>query len=283
MVSAVITRPTDGFAEIAGRRFHYLDWGAPDRPAVLLLHGFNQTSHSWDELAARAAGDGLRLVALDQRGHGDSDRAVDGDYGRESMADDPVHLADALGIERFAVIGMSMGAVHAILAAVRHPDRTCALVIVDYAPEVEARGVSAIVQLAALRWSSFEDAVRAMHAFNPRRSIENIRERLSHSLREHDGVWTWKVDAAGLAQHPRSREGPESMWRAIAQVGCPTLLVRGGKSDLLEPAVADRLVASLRAGELVTIPGAGHSVAGDAPDAFYRAVSPFLGQHLVSR
>lgn len=71
-----------------GLRFHLVDRGRPGDPAVLLLHGFNQTARSWDEFAERIAADGFRAVAIDQRGHGDSDRAPGGDYSRESMADE---------------------------------------------------------------------------------------------------------------------------------------------------------------------------------------------------
>jgi esterase len=272
------------FIELAGRRFHYLDHGAAARPGVVLLHGFNQTCHSWDELSPRLAADGFRVVALDQRGHGDSDRAADGDYGREAMADDVARLADALAIERFTVVGMSMGAVHAALATVRHAERVSGLVLVDWAPEVEARGVRAIAQVAALSFPSFEASVAAMHAFNPRRSLDNLRARLAHSIGEGaDGLWRWKVDAAGLGAHPRFREPPETMWRALEQVACPTLVIRGAESDLLDEASAARLTQTLRDGELCTIPAAGHSVAGDNPEAFYRVVAPFIARVAAPR
>jgi pimeloyl-ACP methyl ester carboxylesterase len=271
--------PASRFIELAGQRLHYLDWGEPGRPTVVLLHGFNQTSHSWDEFAQRILLDGLRVIALDQRGHGDSDRALGGDYGREAMADDPVRLAEGLGIERFVVVGMSMGAVHAVLAAARHPQRVDALVLVDWAPEVESRGVELIAQTAQLSWATFDEAVAAMRAFNPRRSEVNIRARLSHSLApDASGLWRWKVDAAGLASHPRFGEPPESMWSAVDQLRCPVLIVRGGASDLLTAEMAERVKARARA-QLVTIEGASHSVAGDRPDEFFAAVAPFVKAH----
>jgi esterase len=267
------------FVDLAGWRFHYLDRGAADAPAVLLLHGFNQTCHSWDEIAPRLVSDGLRVVAMDQRGHGDSDPARDGDYGREAMADDVARLADALAIERFVVVGMSMGAVHAALAAVRHPAHVRGLVLVDWAPEVEARGITAIAQIAALVFPSFEAAVAAMHTFNPRRSIENLRARLARSMREDaDGQWRWKVDAAGLAVHPRFREPPDTMWRALEQIACATLVVRGAESDVLSAAAAERVARTVPRAELCTVAAAGHAVPGDNPDGFYAAIGPFLAR-----
>lgn len=268
--------------ELAGRRFHYLDFGGTNRPAVILLHGFNQTAHSWDEFAPRLAEGGYRTVALDQRGHGDSEPARDGDYGREAMADDVALLADALDIRRFAVVAMSMGAVHASVAAVRHAARIPALVLVDWAPEVDGRGVGMIAQVANLAFPSFEAAVTAMHAFNPRRSLDNLRARLQHSMGEgDDGKWRWKVDAKGLGAHPRFREPAATMWRVLDQIACPTLLVRGAQSDLLTEEVAARVIETIRGARLCTIAGAGHSVAGDSPDAFYAAVEPFLKSTLA--
>ena len=249
---------------------------------MILLHGFNQTCHSWDEFAPRLAEAGYRVVALDQRGHGDSDPARDGDYGRDAMADDVALLADALDIPRFAVIAMSMGAVHASLAAVRHTARIPALVLVDWAPEVDARGVGMIAQVANLAFPSFEAAVTAMHAFNPRRSLENLRARLAHSMGEGaDGKWRWKVDAKGLGAHPRFREPAATMWRVLDQIACPSLLIRGAQSDLLNEEIAARVIQTIRSAELCTIAGAGHSVAGDQPDAFYAAVAPFLARTMA--
>jgi pimeloyl-ACP methyl ester carboxylesterase len=93
-----------------------------------------------------------------------------------------------------------------------------------------------------------------------------------------DGQWRWKVDARGLAAHPRFREPTETMWRALEHVTCPTLLVRGAESDLLNEANAARLKETVRGAELVTVAGAGHSVAGDNPDGFYAAVGPFIAR-----
>lgn len=115
-----------------------------------------------------------------------------------------------------------------------------------------------------------------MHRFNPRRSLDNLRARLSHSLgRDEGGSWRWKVDAAGLAAHPRFSESSDSMWRAVEDLSCPSLVVRGEESDVLSAPAAER-VAGLARGRSVTVAGAGHSVPGDNPEGFYAAVAPFL-------
>lgn len=93
-----------------------------------------------------------------------------------------------------------------------------------------------------------------------------------------DGLWRWKVDAAGLVAHPRFREPPDTMWRALEDVSCPTLVVRGAESDLLNAAAAERVTRTVRGAELCAVPAAGHSVPGDNPDGFYAVVGPFLAR-----
>jgi pimeloyl-ACP methyl ester carboxylesterase len=276
---AMLPAPRDIYVDTTDGRFHCLDWGggANDaRPALLLLHGFNQTAHSWDEVAPRLA-EAYRVVAIDQRGHGETN-AGGGDYGREAMAGDVANIAGALGIAAFALTGMSMGAVHAIVCATRAPHVRC-LAIVDYAPEIEARGVSAIRAMCARSWATFEDAVLDMHRFNPRRTLDNIRQRLRHSLRQApDGSWRWRVDPA-LAENERFHDSADVMWRFVESVPCPTLMIRGAESDILSDAAAGEMVRRLRRPEAVTVAGAGHTVAGDQPDAFCDAMLPFLDRH----
>lgn len=252
------------------------EWG--DRAAAqtqLLLHGFNQTAHSWSEYAALAH-ERARLVALTQRGHGASMRSATQDYSRQAMVDDVLGVADALELERFVLIGMSMGAVHAITFAAQNPDRVERLVIVDYAPVVETVGIDKIKMMVTMRWDSLDAAVAAVRMFNPRRSEANIRERLSHTMAEQDdGRWGWVVDPA-FAIQDRFGEGPEAMWANVAAVQCSSLLVRGAQSDLLSPEMANKMVETLPDGRLATVEGAGHSVAGDNPTGFYEAVGAFV-------
>ena len=250
-------------------RFHVLSWGDPDSTRVtLLLHGFNQTAHSWAEVGPALPG---RVIAFDQRGHGDSMRSDD----------DVSRIVEALGVERLAVVGMSMGAVHATTFAAQHPQRVQALVVVDYAPEVETGGVDKIKLMLMRSWSNFDEEVTEVSMFNPKRSEANIRERLSHSLaQKEDGRWSWKVDTA-FATESRFGEGAAPMWDNIRAVQCPTLVIRGADSDLLSADMAEKVCDALAAGTLVTIADAGHSVAGDNPKAFISAVAPFLAAEVA--
>ena len=124
--------PQDRFIDANGMRFHYLEWGDPQSPPIMLLHGFAQTCHSWDFVALSLC-DRYRVIALDQRGHGDSGWAEDADYTPETQQGDISAIVDALGLEQFVLMGLSMGGRNSLTYAAANPDRVKALVIVDAA------------------------------------------------------------------------------------------------------------------------------------------------------
>ena len=146
---------------------------------MLLLHGGAQTAHSWDEVAPDLARD-HHVLALDQRGHGDSSWAPAGEYRRVDFVADVRAFLDDRGWPAATLIALSMGGLNAIAFAAAHPESARGLVVVDVAPTVERSGTDAIRrQLTVFEFASFEEAVERAHAFNPRRSVENIRERLA--------------------------------------------------------------------------------------------------------
>jgi pimeloyl-ACP methyl ester carboxylesterase len=267
--------PESFFVELSYGRLHYLRWGMPDHAPVVLLHGVNQTCHSWDEVAPLLC-DRFTVFAVDQRGHGQSAWARDGDYGLDAMVGDLLEFTRLLAPRRLAVVGMSMGAAHAIALTARQPRDVSHLAVVDFAPRIRQEGADKIRQMFELSWASFEAAVEQMARFNPRRSLDNIRERLRHSLSQRpDGSWGWRLDPA-LPRHPRFQGGSVGSWEDIEKVRCPTLLVRGAESDVLAPEMAETMLERLPRARMVTIPRAGHSVAGDNPDDFTKALLPFL-------
>jgi pimeloyl-ACP methyl ester carboxylesterase len=107
-------------------KLHYQEWGSTSAPAVLMLHGFGVSGHMFDEFAERMQ-DQYRLIALDQRGHGDSDWSSDGDYTREAFVADVEGFVAALGLERFILVGHSMGGLNAVSYTVKNPQRVRAL------------------------------------------------------------------------------------------------------------------------------------------------------------
>ncbi len=271
-----MSTPHDHVVALPGLILHYLDWGTAGMPLLVCLHGITQTAHSWDEVAPALART-HHVLALDQRGHGDSSWASDGDYSIETQSRDIEAFLAARGEHHAVLVALSMGGLTAMTLAARAPQLVRGLVVVDVAPQVERRGVESIRAFVNENHEldSFEEFVMRAHAFNPRRSLDNIRMRLSHNLRQlPNGRWTWKYDPA--LRNPASLAGdPQELWQRARLIRCPVLIVRGGESDVLAPEAAERLGGIVGA-EVRTVPGAGHSVMGDNPTAFLAAVEPFL-------
>jgi len=269
----------DRHIQARGLTFHCVEWGTPSAPPLVCLHGITQTAHSWDEVAAELARD-HHVVCIDQRGHGDSAWAPDGDYSRQTQAADLDALTDALGLAPCLLAGMSMGGINAITFTARHPDKVRALIVVDVSPQIEARGVENIRSFiqASDVLDSFEAFVERAHQFNPRRSLDNIRSRLAHNLKQlSDGKWTWKYDPA-LRSPQRSFQASAlgTLWDDVGALRCPTLIIRGGDSDVLSTEGAAKFQGAVPGSRLAVVPGAGHSVMGDNPTAFVTAVRDFL-------
>jgi len=265
-----------------GLKLHYQEWGSPAAPPIIMLHGFGVSGHMFDEFAERMQ-DRYHLIALDQRGHGDSEWASDGDYSRSAFIADLEAFRDALGIERFVLMGHSMGGLNAVSYAVSHPGRVRALILVDVGPESAKDGVDNIVRFTrGPDELEFEEFVEMAHRFNQRRTLENIRERMRHRLKPiENGKYTWKFDRRFRQQESGLRIGSEltndEMWNLFRNVGVPTLLVRGAESDVLSQDVAVRAAREMQRTRLEVVPGAGHSVPGDNPEDFTAAVRQFLG------
>lgn len=272
-------RPTDHRVVAGGLRLHYLDWGRRGGRPLLLVHGAAQTAHSFDEVAPDLARD-HHVVAMDQRGHGESDWAPAGRYRRTDYTADLAAMLDGLGWRTAALIAMSLGGLNAIAFAAAHPERVRGLVLVDVVPTVAAPGREAIAaQLAVRDFASFDEAVERAHAFNPRRTLENIRERLRHALREQsDGRWSYRFD-------PAMGEGAAAnldwLWVQVRRLRCPTLLIRGAESPVLSLEGATRFLSEARGSRMAEVAGAGHSVMGDNPAGFVAAVRPFLARHAI--
>lgn len=283
---------TTGYLEhdvhVQDMKFHYQEWGNPSAPTILMLHGFGVSGHMFDEFAERMQ-DRYHLIALDQRGHGDTDWAPEGDYSRDAYVGDLEGFRETLGIGRFILVGHSMGGLISVGYTVRNPGVVRALVLVDVGPEASREGVENIQRFTrGPDELEFEEFVQMAHRFNQRRSLENIRERMRHRLKQTDsGKWTWKFDKRFREAPAELRIGSQlsndDQWQMFRAVEAPTLLVRGAESDVLTPAVAERAVTEMRRARLVTVPAAGHSVPGDNPDDFTAAVTEFFGDLEMGR
>ncbi len=271
---------TDCYVEANGLKFHYLDWGNPDNPPLVLLHGVGQTCHTWDLFAA-AMSPHFHVMAFDQRGHGDTDWAPDKDYSRKTMVKDAEAFTTALGLDRFFLTGMSMGGANSLAFTGQNPDRVEALVVVDVGPRVENKGVQHIRNFMKdfREFDSLDDAAAVIHKFNPRRPLEIIRQyTVVYNLKQlPSGKWTWKYDTYFSEGHSRGdvKQMEQELSTEVKKISCPTLLVKGAESDVLSLDGARLLQAAVPGSEFALIPGAGHSVMGDNPPAFEAAVREF--------
>ncbi len=259
----------------------YQEWGNPAAMPIIMLHGFGVSGHMFDEFADRMQ-DRYRLIALDQRGHGDSDWSDEGDYTRSAFVSDLEAFRKELGIERFILVGHSMGGLNAVTYTNLYPQHVRALVLVDVGPESAKEGVDNIVRFTrGPDELEFEEFVELAHRFNQRRTLENIRERMRHRLKPTEsGKYTWKFDRRFRQPDNGLRIGSEAgnddSWSLFRGVRVPTLLIRGAESDVLTQEVAERAATEMHQARMIVIPGAGHSVPGDSPDEFTEGVREFL-------
>jgi pimeloyl-ACP methyl ester carboxylesterase len=276
-----VSSSVDHSLTVGGLAFHYVTWGPEAAPPVVLLHGLTGHARTWDALARALEAD-FRVIVLDQRGHGDSDRAPDGDYRVATMAGDVERFVEALGLGRFALVGLSMGGrVGIAYAGGSHAARIERLCIVDIGPEIHLPGMERIRQMmsgAPERIESEEQAVEFVRRANPRMAEAGLRDRVRHGLRPlAGGGFEWKYDKA---LRDMMREGGRrdtiDLWEPLRRITAPTLLVRGAESDVLSADVAKRMIDALPDGRLVEITGASHTVPADQPEAFARAVRAFL-------
>ena len=271
--------PIDRRVRANGLELHYLDWGGSARTPAVALHGFALNCHSWDEVAPRLRSR-LHLLAFDQRGHGLSERAARvEDYTRENMVADLDFAVRALELARPVVIGHSMGGMNAMVFAARHPEIVRALVLVDVGPEVSVDGAREVGLFVAgpYELDSLDDWVEHTHRYYPWRSKARIRARLAVSLRETpSGKLAKQYDERFRRGFGGVAEGRDELADIARDLRCPTLLVHGASSPVLTLEMAERFAASAACVELVSIPGAGHSVAGDKPEEFLKVVEAFL-------
>tara|TARA_Y100000590_G_scaffold65825_1_gene71129 strand:- start:2148 stop:3062 length:915 start_codon:yes stop_codon:yes gene_type:complete len=259
--------------------FSYLNWGEDTPIPMLLLHGRSQTAHSWDFVGLSFANE-YRIIALDQRGHGDSDWSSSADYSMGAFQRDLEDILGKLNLNKVILVGLSMGGRNAWMFASKHPELVKALIIVDSGPEVMETGVKRIRQFIDLpdQVPTYEEFVERVHNFNPRRDIEQIRGSLQHNIRQTDeGAWTWKYDKV-FRQGASSLDGwsEVELWEALPLITCPTLVIRGGRSDILSEQTTKKMVDIIPNCESITIEGAGHLVPGDKPVESINAIREFL-------
>ncbi len=257
---------------LGGVQLHAQHWGDLEGPIVVLLHGGGANSHWWDHVAPRLARD-FHVVALDFRGHGDSDHPEEIRAG--AFSEDLEALLTHLGRPRVVLVGHSMGGGVAIDHAARHRD-VRALVAVDVARGASRRSRRSTRLALSLRrtYATREEAI-ARYRFLPAsdQASEELRRHIAaHSVRqEPGGRFGFKFDPRWFSLPPRPR--PD-----LSRIACPTLLVRGAESPMQTAEGAAEMAAEIPHVRTVVVEGAGHHVHLDRPQAFLDALTAFLAE-----
>lgn len=283
-------------------------FGTPTNPPVLLLHGGGQTRHSWGETGELLAQAGYYALALDARGHGDSDWSEAVEYDIDFLVSDLRAVVAQLGTRRAsprpAVVGASMGGLTALLAEGESTESVAAaLVLVDIAPKAEEKGIERIFAFMSANardgFASVEEAAAAVAAYLPHRErpqddaprgdarrgdARSGRARLEKNLRlRPDGRYYWHWDPRMLdywrhAALDQKMRNEDRLFAAAQRLTVPTLLVRGGMSDVVSERIMVEFLDAVPHVRSVNVSGAGHMVAGDSNHAFTRAVLDFLAE-----
>lgn len=266
-------------------RLHYLDWGTASRLPILFLHGAALNAHTWDVVCLLLRQQ-YHCYAIDQRGHGESAWAEDGDYSGDAHLRDLEGFVDHLGLNRFVLVGHSMGGFNAFNYAFHHSHRLAALALVDAGPTMLERGARRIVDFVTqtAELDSLEAAIQKAIEFNPRRDPRLLRRSLLHNFRQSpSGKWTRKTDLRmwhGNRNREKERERLKERFRQAARISCPTLIVQGSLSDVFTTNDAQRLAGQFTDGHYVQVGEAGHTVQGDNPRMFAQVLEQFLNKVL---
>lgn len=256
-------------------------YGSDSAPSLLFAHGFGQNRHAWRGTATQLASEGWRALAIDGRGHGDSDWDARGHYELEHFAEDLAAIARSMP-EKPILVGASMGGLLGLLIEGEIGDLFRAMVLVDVTPRWETEGVGRILSFMAQHpegFDSLEHAADEVARYLPHRERKDP-ERLRSQLRQHqDGRWRWHWDPRLLERVAAEAERYIPRLQSAAQrVQIPVLLLSGGRSDVVSEHTIAEFMQLVPHAQHICIDDATHMVVGDRNDVFTREISRFLQQ-----
>lgn len=266
-----------------GLSLHVTEWGPADGHPVVMLHGIRGYAETFAGLAAALQPE-CRVIGIDQRGRGGSDWDPARNYYTDAYVADLAAVADRLDLRRFDLLGHSMGGIAAIVYAAAHPARVRRLVIEDAGPGAfeGSAGAERIQRELAATPAGFADwdaAQAFMRALRPTVTEAAREQRLLSMLKAlPDGGYTWRYDHAGIVAtrlHPDPARVVD-LRPHVARLACPTLVLRGGRSDYLQNASAQAMADANPNIQWNEVPDAGHYIHDDQPDIVARHVRGFL-------
>jgi pimeloyl-ACP methyl ester carboxylesterase len=277
-----LVQPDEGELKLNGLRIHYFEWrGAGQRP-LLLMHGLRDYAYYWQDCANRLL-DEFHVYAFDQRGHGESEQAPGG-YLVWALAADLAAFVDTIGLERFDLVGLSLGSRCSMAYARDNWQRIGHLALVDMGPQmakVGARGLKAdMTAKADVPPSAFtlEDALSFFRGQWPSLDEPSLRRLIGNALVQgEDGQYANRYDRR-LADITTKAAIPEIgyLWDSLTRIQCPALVLRGEHSPILDGEISSRMVESLPDGRLYVFKDTGHSLPRLRPEEFAAALRGFL-------
>lgn len=268
--------PQSQFLAVRGVNLHYLEWGSAENPPVVLIHGGSAHAHWWDHIAVELA-QAYRVIALDSRGHGDSDRINPPSYEVHDYVEDIAAVITQLQLAPCGLIGHSLGGLIAMTYAIRHGQTLSFLIIVDMGPRLQPSRRMQLLSRAPT--PIFANDAALVHRFRLLPEETWAAPELLHQIARQsarvlsDGRLMLKTDRATFVRQPHD------VSTELSRITCPTLLIRGGESKTLSPAVVKEMEGQCPRLRTVEIPGAGHHVFLDKPAAFLEVVRKFLQEH----
>jgi pimeloyl-ACP methyl ester carboxylesterase len=272
-----------------GLSLRVIEWGSSTATPIVMLHGIRGYARTFAPLA-QALLPHFRTIAYDQRGRGESDWDPLRRYYNQEYVRDLEAVVEQLGLKRFDLLGHSMGGIAAYVYAAANPDRVRRLVIEDAGPGASADSSGSVrirqeLLSAPRSFESWDAAVEFMRRLRPSVTEAARLDRLQNMLKQRsDGTWTWQYDHAGIAE---TRLNPDpsrqvDLWPQVETIKCPTLVLRGGRSDYLARDVAESMSARNRNIRWREIADAGHYIHDDQREQFAGSVLAFLTSDLVA-
>jgi pimeloyl-ACP methyl ester carboxylesterase len=261
----------------AGIELNCVDYGGEGGPPMLLVHGGAAHARWWD-FVAPALTARFHVLALDQRGHGDSPWTGQWAYGSRHYAADLEAVIDGWGLGAPVLVGHSMGGHSAMVYAVEHSERLRAMVAIDSIPAYPEHAVAALSAIAdrpASVYESLKDAVASFRLL-PGETVATP-EVLGHvaelSFRQRaDGKWVHKMDRRTLRREPIQLDGE------LERIRCPALLIKAALSPVLSAPFARAMAARMARGRMVELANSNHHVPIDNPSGLVAVMTPFLAE-----
>jgi len=271
--------PHDKYLYNKGLRLHYLDWGNDTQQPVLLLHGFMAHAHVWDDFAITFQSH-YHVIALDQRGHGESQWSKDGAYSLDDHFSDIAHFIETLELNELILIGHSMGGRHALFYAACVPSKVDRLILIDARPGNDPQAAHALRQLLAtfpLEAHSLKEVVQAIQNLYPYLSREMCSHIANHGYRRiQEGTYIPKYDTRMGQQSDDTGYVKEELWSFMEHVLCPVLLIRGKESSFLSRKVSQQMCRALPQAKFKEIRKSTHMPVQENPIATTKVIVDFL-------